>query len=631
MKRKIKNIVIIVIIIIMGISSYFTINFASQNSANSQKDMMEQGKMQGMQSKESSGDNQSEPPAKPDGEGSGNQSEPPAKPDGEGSGNQSELPAKPDGEGSGNQSEPPAKPDGEGSGNQSEPPAKPDGEESGNQSEPPTRPDGKEKSTKIKTVYYILFGIEGLVISALMVYLIMSKFNKKTVKDTFKGAKRIILYIVFVVTITAGLTLLEVYIANNILGHNYEGQDKNNSMKLQGNVSTANIEYTSEVEVNGNETLSSSYTSEEKDKSVILVKDGANLILDGASVIKSGGDCSNTENSEFYGVNAGILVTKNSTATIKDTTISTNAKGANAVFSTGENSKIYISNSTIASTAEGSARGLDATYGGYIEADNVTITTNGGSCATLATDRGEGTVIAKNSKLETNGSGSPVIYSTGNISIENTSGIANGSQMVVVEGKNTATVKNSTLSAAGKGNRGETDVCGIMIYQSMSGDASEGTGTLNCTDSTLSVLESSSYYKTAPMFFITNTDAVINLQNTKLVYGSNILLSAKETNQWGKSGQNGGNVTLNATNQELNGNIELDNISKLVMNLTKSSYEGTINANNSAKSIDLKLDDTSNIKLTGDSYVTSLEDADTSYSNIDFNGYKLYVNGTAIN
>lgn len=40
---------------------------------------------------------------------------------------------------------------------------------------------------------------------------------------------------------------------------------------------------------------------------------------------------------------------------------------------------------------------------------------------------------------------------------------------------------------------------------------------------------------------------------------------------------------------------------------------------------------TSKIKLTGDSYITSLEDDDTTYSNIDFNGYKLYVNGTAIN
>ena len=37
------------------------------------------------------------------------------------------------------------------------------------------------------------------------------------------------------------------------------------------------------------------------------------------------------------------------------------------------------------------------------------------------------------------------------------------------------------------------------------------------------------------------------------------------------------------------------------------------------------------IKLTGNSYVISLPDDDSSYSNIDFNGYKLYVNGKAIN
>ena len=56
-----------------------------------------------------------------------------------------------------------------------------------------------------------------------------------------------------------------------------------------------------------------------------------------------------------------------------------------------------------------------------------------------------------------------------------------------------------------------------------------------------------------------------------------------------------------------------------------------INSDNSAKEITLKLDKTSKIKLTGDTYVTSLEDEDESYSNIDFGSYKLYVNGTAIN
>ena len=60
------------------------------------------------------------------------------------------------------------------------------------------------------------------------------------------------------------------------------------------------------------------------------------------------------------------------------------------------------------------------------------------------------------------------------------------------------------------------------------------------------------------------------------------------------------------------------------------NVESTINSNNKAKSIKLVLDKTSRIKLTGDSYVSSLDDSDTSYSNIDFNGYKLYVNGKAI-
>lgn len=68
------------------------------------------------------------------------------------------------------------------------------------------------------------------------------------------------------------------------------------------------------------------------------------------------------------------------------------------------------------------------------------------------------------------------------------------------------------------------------------------------------------------------------------------------------------------------------------MSLTSKSYfEGAINTDNTAKSITLKLDKNFKIKLTSNTYVTSLEDADTTYSNIDLNGYKLYVNGVEIN
>lgn len=410
-------------------------------------------------------------------------------------------------------------------------------------------------------------------------------------------------------------------------GNNSQG---GNGQGGPGSNQSSSVNTTGKITVKSTKTISGKTISSTKsDESVVLTKSSGKLTLKNVKVNKSG-DSSNTENSEFYGVNAGLLTTKGGTTTVKDSKISTSAKGANAVFATGENAKVYVQDTTINTTGESSARGLDATYGGYIEADNVTINTKGGSCATLATDRGEGTVRAYNSNLTTNGAGSPIIYSTGNISIDKTNGQANGAQIAVIEGKNKATITNSKVTCSATGNRGNTDMCGVMIYQSMSGDASEGTGTFTAKNSTLSVSKNSSLYKKAPMFFITNTDAVINLTNTKLNFGSGTLIDAKGTSEWGNSGNNAGNVTLNATNQTLKGKIKADKISTVSINLKSSTYTGAINTNNKAKKVTLTLDKNSKIKLTGDTYVTSLSNADKTNGNIDLNGHKLYVKGKSI-
>ena len=99
---------------------------------------------------------------------------------------------------------------------------------------------------------------------------------------------------------------------------------------------------------------------------------------------------------------------------------------------------------------------------------------------------------------------------------------------------------------------------------------------------------------------ILNTSAKINLINNTIVNNDTEgnFLRAK-ADSWGNNGSNGRNVILTMNNQEAIGNIVIDSVST--------------------------------ITLTGDSYVTSLEDEDSSYSNINFNGYKLYVNGKAIN
>lgn len=534
--------------------------------------------------------------------------------------------------------------------NQQTPPEKPSGSDSNSGPISQQNNHPKAPSTKIATKYIVLLGAETFFWVLSILYLIFTGFHKRSFKEAFASWKKFTICGLASIILTCGLTFGETYLIKQLSTPAQMQQPGNNSGNGSGSAPSGNqpgngsgssnsdndsasAKATASKTVSkSSKTLSGSYTSKKSDQSVVLVKNGGTLTLNNAVLNKLSGDSSNTENSEFYGINAGLLVTTKSTANITNAKITTSAKGSNAVFATGTNAKINISDSTITTTGSGSARGLDATYGGTINADNVTVSTSGNSCASLATDRGEGTVTAKNSTLSTKGTGSPVIYSTGKISISNTTGTATGSQMVVIEGKNSATVTNSKLTASGQGNRNNVDNSGIMIYQSMSGDASTGIGTFTAKNSSLSVSKNSSYYKKSPMFFVTNTDAVINLTNTKLSYGSNTLLSVKGTSEWGQSGSNGGTVKLNASKQTLTGNISLDKLSTLTMKLSNSStYTGTINAKNSAKKISLTLDSSSKIKLTGDSYVTSLNDADSSYSNIDFNGYKLYVNGKAIN
>ena len=403
-------------------------------------------------------------------------------------------------------------------------------------------------------------------------------------------------------------------------------QENQNLRRLQpGGSSTNSYNYNSisaTKSVTTSESISSDLTATAADTSVIYVSSTGSATIGSNTISKTSGDSSNTENSEFYGVNAAILVNGGS-ATLTGTTVTTAAKGANAIFATNSGT-ITINGGTITSTGSSSARGLDATYGGKITANSLTINTSGGSCASLATDRGEGTVSCTSCTLTTAGAGSPVIYSTGDITITSSTGTANGAQMVVVEGKNSATVKSSTLKCTGVGNRNNVDKCGVMIYQSQSGDADDGIGSFTASNSKMEILSSSSVYSSAPMFFVTNTEATITLSNVTFTYGSGIFLDIEGTDQWGTSGSNGGDVTMTVTGQTIVGDIVVDDYSSLTLKLSSSSsFKGKINSAKSSGSIYIVIDASSKITLTGDSYITKLENADSSGSNIDTGSYSF--------
>ncbi len=280
------------------------------------------------------------------------------------------------------------------------------------------------------------------------------------------------------------------------------------------------------------------------------------------------------------------------------------------------------------------SRGLDATYNGVINAKNVVINTNGQSCAALATDRGEGEVHVTNSVLNTgvskeSGRGSPIIYSTGNITVADSTGTAFVSQIACIEGKNSIELTNCDLSAAAGGNREDNgeyvDLGGVFIYQSMSGDADVGTSLFTSKNSVLSIESDSDYYQTAPMFHITNTKAVIDLEHTELNFGSGTLLDVSGQSQWGTVGSNGGELTFNAKDETLDGNIVVDSISSLNMTLSSTSYVGAINPSDDFGQTNIVIESGSDWTLDGDSHVTSLE----NNGEINYEGHTLYVDGVA--
>jgi hypothetical protein len=435
-------------------------------------------------------------------------------------------------------------------------------------------------------------------------------------------------------------------------------------------------------ESNGN------YHSEIGDLNPILIKNNGSLKLANSIINKTGDTQTSGDDADFYGVNSAILVNTNGTLDISDVEIITNSKGSNGIFVTnaeasstsgndfnqgsdsegqppeaqgsgegnqppeapeggmpngngggqpGETSVEGTTEATIKNvkitTHSDKSRGLDATYNGIINAENVIINTDGQSCAALATDRGEGQVHVKDSEINTgaskdSGRGSPLIYSTGNITAENTQGTAYVSQIACIEGKNSIELTGCDLTGYGQGNRQDgdayVDLGGIFIYQSMSGDADIGTSTFTAKDSKLTIAEESSVSQEAPMFHITNTACVINLENTECNFASGLFLESSGQNQWGNEGSNGGSCELNTDNENIDGNVIVDSISSLTWNMKNTQFNGTINSTGNTT---VDVGEGSTWTLTGDSSVSSL----TLHGNIEYNDYSITINGEKYN
>lgn len=378
----------------------------------------------------------------------------------------------------------------------------------------------------------------------------------------------------------------------------------------------------------------STYRSSGDDENALRV-DGATVTLTNITVEKAGGATSNTETGDFYGVNAALLATNGAKVTIRDAQINSSAQNGNGVFSYGEGTVVTISDSVIATAADHSG-GIQTTGGGTTDASNLTITTSGNSAAAIRSDRGGGTVNVDGGSYTSNGYNSPAVYSTADITVKNATLVANNSEALVIEGRNSIVLENCEVSgnmSDTKGTSSDENVHNVMVYQSMSGDADVGLSIFSMTGGILAS-------NNGDMFYITNTQCILTLSGVDLIHrdSEGYLLNVtgnSASRGWGTAGANGGQVNFTANNQTLDGDIIIDTISTLNMRLSgNSSFTGTINIVDNAQggaavsdNAVVTIDSGSTWALTGDCTLTSL----VNNGSINFNGYTITLaDGTVL-
>ena len=400
-----------------------------------------------------------------------------------------------------------------------------------------------------------------------------------------------------------------------------------------------NITYAGATELKAGATeTDKTYKSEKTDENALLVSTKEAVAISQPTINKTGSS-NGGDNCSFYGVNAALLVKGGSTTTIKGGTITSDADGANGVFSYGGNggrnggqgdgTTVIIEDTKITTTGGGSG-GIMTTGGGMMKAKNLTINTSGRSSAPIRTDRGGGVVTVDGGSYTSNGLGSPVIYSTADVTVSNATLTSNMSEGVCIEGKNSITLNNCQMTVCNTQRNGHAQFLdAIMIYQSFSGDADSGNSHFTMNGGSLT-------NKQGHLFHVTNTNAIISLNNVKLVNedSEKVLLSVCADGWQGASNK----ATLNANRQQLEGTILVGSDSELTLTLADgSTFNGCINGNitnaegssvsTETGTVNISLGDDCTWTLTADTYITSLK-GDASC--IKANGHRLFVNGKQI-
>ena len=381
--------------------------------------------------------------------------------------------------------------------------------------------------------------------------------------------------------------------------------------------------YTEDTTIEGEE-----ITSTGKDENAALVQNKATVTFNKVTVDRSNDESTGGDSASFYGVGAAVLTTEGTTA-VKNSKITTDAEGGAGVFAYGSDSKAYVSDTTI-TTKQGTSGGIHVAGGGTLYAWDNTVETDGGSSAAIRSDRGGGTMVIDGGSYTSNGSGSPAVYCTADISVNDAKLTATNSEGICIEGKNSLRLYDCDLTSSQTENEQNDNIWNLIVYQSMSGDAEEGEGTLIVDGGSITAKEGG-------IFYTTNTQSVITVSDVEINYPKEtdyFLRCTGNSNQrgWGSTGSNGADCTFTADDQQMQGDIIYDSISDLDFYMVNGSKltgafidDESCAGDGGDGTCNVVIDKKSTWIVTADSAVTSLS---TEGKIVDSEGKTVTIKGT---
>lgn len=386
--------------------------------------------------------------------------------------------------------------------------------------------------------------------------------------------------------------------------------------------------YDAANEYSSDETVSdTTLESTGTDENAALVSNGAEVTFSNDAISRTSSDSQGGDNSSFYGVGAAVLAT-DGTAYVKGSTVTTDSKGGAGLFAYGDGT-VYVADTDI-TTQQDTSGGIHAAGGGKLYAWDLNVETNGESSAAIRSDRGGGTMVVDGGTYTSNGVGSPAVYCTADIAVNNAELTANGSEAVCIEGLNSLRLYNSNLTGNMSDDEQNDTTWTVILYQSMSGDSEVGNSTFQMDGGTITS-------KNGGLFYTTNTECTITLKDVDITYNDDnefFLQCTGNNNQrgWGQSGANGSDCNFTADSQDMKGNVIWDSISDLDFYMTNgSTLEGAFvndesNAGNGGDGYcNVVIDKDSTWTVTGDSIITSLSNAGTI---TDADGKTVSIVGT---